>query len=117
MIPKHPLTNCFPDYDGPPGEVRPAVEYIEKKYQVRDLGCVCGTKCMWWLDCVMSKVTDITWCACVGMLQDIMERVCPGKKVYIHVIAARVRMDMKIAFGEVKETLKKITLAKKGRKK
>ena len=37
MIPKHPLTNCFPDYDGPPGDVRPAVEYIEKKYHVRDL--------------------------------------------------------------------------------
>lgn len=34
MIPKHPLTNCFPEYDGPPGEVRPALEYIEKKYQV-----------------------------------------------------------------------------------
>jgi len=81
MIPKYPLTNCFPDYDGPPGEVRPAVEFIEKKYQ------------------------------------DIMERVCPGKKVYINVIAARVRMDMKIAFGEVKETLKKITASKAGRKK
>jgi hypothetical protein len=52
-----------------------------------------------------------------GVRQDIMERVCPGKKVYIHVMAARVRMDMKIAFGEVKETLKKITAAKKGRKK
>jgi hypothetical protein len=35
MIPKHPLTNCFPEYDGPPGEVRPALEFIEKKYQVR----------------------------------------------------------------------------------
>jgi hypothetical protein len=29
------------------------------------------------------------------------------------VIAARVRMDMKIAFGEVKEQLKKISAAKK----
>jgi hypothetical protein len=28
------------------------------------------------------------------------------------VIAARVRMDMKIAFGEVKEQLKKLQLAK-----
>ncbi|CAE7466559.1 gpaH [Symbiodinium microadriaticum] len=80
MIPKYPLSNCFPEYDGPPGKVRPAVEFIEKKYQ------------------------------------DIMNRVCPGKKVFIHVIEARVRMDMKIAFGEVKETLKKITAARKGRK-
>lgn len=52
-----------------------------------------------------------------NLAQDIMERVCPGKKLYIQVIAARVRMDMKVAFGEVKETLKKITAAKKGRKK
>jgi GTPase SAR1 family protein len=79
MIPKYPLSYCFPEYDGPVGEVRPAVEYIEKKYH------------------------------------EIMARVCPGKQVYINVIAARVRMDMKIAFGEVKETLKKLTAAKKGR--
>ena len=66
--------------------------------------------------CVVPVLTLVVACLlCVA--QDIMERVCPGKKVYIHVIAARVRMDMKIAFGEVKETLKKITLAKKGRKK
>jgi hypothetical protein len=29
------------------------------------------------------------------------------------VIAARVRMDMKVAFGEVKEQLKKLSAAKK----
>ena len=28
--------------------------------------------------------------------------------MYIHVIAARVRMDMKIMFADVKETLKRI---------
>jgi hypothetical protein len=37
-------------------------------------------------------------------------------KVYMFVIAARVRMDMKIAFGDVKETMKKI-YQKKGKKK
>ena len=32
---------------------------------------------------------------------------CPGKAVHIHVIAARLRMDMKVACGEVKDELKK----------
>jgi hypothetical protein len=72
MIPKHSLKVCFPDYDGPDGDVRQALEFIEGKYR------------------------------------DIMNTHIPGKAVYIHIIAARVRMDMKIAFGEVKETLKKI---------
>lgn len=48
--------------------------------------------------------------------QKRMEVNCPGKKVYMFVIAARVRMDMKIAFGDVKETMKKI-YQKKGKKK
>eukprot|EP01041_Mallomonas_annulata_P010023 gene10023-20867_t len=72
MIPKTSLKVCFPEYDGPDGEVRPAVEFIENRYK------------------------------------KIMAENQPGKQVYIQVIAARVRMDMKIAFGEVKETLKKI---------
>ena len=37
-----------------------------------------------------------------------MQENVPGKIVYLHIIAARVRMDMKIAFGEVKEQLKKL---------
>jgi G-protein alpha subunit len=72
MIPKTPLTVCFPDYDGPAGEVRPALDFIEKRYKM------------------------------------IMQEHIPGKSVYLHIIAARVRMDMKIAFGEVKEQLKKL---------
>lgn len=72
MIPKYPLTVCFPEYTGPPGDVRTAVDYITMKYN------------------------------------QIVDRNCPGRKIYIHVIAARVRMDMKIAFGEVKEQLKKL---------
>ena len=40
--------------------------------------------------------------------RSIMNEVCPGKPVYIHVIAARLRQDMKIAFGEVREQLKKL---------
>lgn len=82
MIPKYSLKVCFPDYDGPDGEVRPALEYIQKQYN------------------------------------EIMQRHCPGKTVYLHVIAARLRMDMKVAFGEVKETLKKIYVVnEKGKKK
>jgi len=42
-----------------------------------------------------------------------MQENVPGKEVYTHVIAARVRMDMKIAFGEVKDTLKNIYQKKK----
>jgi hypothetical protein len=37
MIPKYPLSNCFPEYDGPPGEVRPALDFIEKRYNVAAL--------------------------------------------------------------------------------
>lgn len=32
MIPKYPLKNCFPEYEGPPGEVMPALEFIKSKY-------------------------------------------------------------------------------------
>jgi G-protein alpha subunit len=66
MIPKNPLKVCFPEYTGPPNEVRPALEFIEKRYKM------------------------------------IMQESVPGKPVYVHIIAARLRMDMKIAFGEVK---------------
>ena len=67
MIPKNPLKVCFPEYTGPPNEVRPALEFIEKRYKM------------------------------------IMQESVPGKPVYVHIIAARLRMDMKIAFGEVKQ--------------
>eukprot|EP00618_Florenciella_parvula_P032277 CAMPEP_0119464418 /NCGR_PEP_ID=MMETSP1344-20130328/25_1 /TAXON_ID=236787 /ORGANISM="Florenciella parvula, Strain CCMP2471" /LENGTH=352 /DNA_ID=CAMNT_0007496627 /DNA_START=332 /DNA_END=1390 /DNA_ORIENTATION=+ len=40
--------------------------------------------------------------------QKIMDEECPGKEVFISIIAARVRMDMKIMFADVKENLKKI---------
>jgi hypothetical protein len=43
-----------------------------------------------------------------GKYKAIMEEHVPGKNVYVHVIAARLRLDMKIAFGEVREQLKKL---------
>lgn len=39
--------------------------------------------------------------------KNIVERHTPGKPLPIHVVAARVRRDMKMAFGEVKDTLKR----------
>lgn len=33
MIPKFPLKTCFPDYDGPEGQVQPALQFIEQKYR------------------------------------------------------------------------------------
>jgi len=72
MIPKTPLTVCFPEYTGEPGKIQPALEYIEKKYK------------------------------------EIMQEHVPGKPVYVFIIAARVRLDMKVAFGEVKDQLKKL---------
>ena len=33
MIPKFPLKNCFPEYEGPLGEVRPALDFITAKYK------------------------------------------------------------------------------------
>jgi hypothetical protein len=47
---------------------------------------------------------------------DVAKKFCPNKKIYIQVIEARLRMDMKVAFGEVKEELKKIEAAKKAKK-
>uniref|UniRef100_A0A7S2Y0R1 Uncharacterized protein n=1 Tax=Fibrocapsa japonica TaxID=94617 RepID=A0A7S2Y0R1_9STRA len=43
----------------------------------------------------------------------VMEKHVPGKPVQIFVIAARVRMDMKMAFGEVKDEIKKIYQARR----
>jgi hypothetical protein len=37
----------------------------------------------------------------------IMEKHVPGKGLPISIIAARIRRDMKLAFGEVKDSLKK----------
>jgi hypothetical protein len=33
QIPKTSLKVCFPEYDGPDGETRPAIEFIEAKYK------------------------------------------------------------------------------------
>jgi hypothetical protein len=43
--------------------------------------------------------------------EDLMKEHGGGRQVYVHIIAARVRRDIKIAFGEVKETLKKLDAA------
>ena len=72
MIPLHPLTNCFPEYTGPPGQVRPALDFIAGKYRA------------------------------------IMAQSCPGKELPVQIVAARVRMDMKLALGDVKESLRDI---------
>jgi hypothetical protein len=70
-IKTYPLKKCFPEYDGPEGEMNPALEYVQKQFR------------------------------------DVMEKCVPGKQVPISIIAARIRRDMKMAFGEVKDTLKK----------
>ena len=57
------------------------------------------------LDCIKKKYSDI------------MQKHCPGKDFPIHIVAARVRMDMKNAFGDVKEEIKKIYKTKKMYKK
>lgn len=72
MIPQFPLSGCFSEYDGAPGDVRAALEFVKEKYR------------------------------------SVMRAHCPGKEIFIQVIAARVRMDMKVAFGEVKDTLKRL---------
>lgn len=46
----------------------------------------------------------------------VVEKHTPGKPLVIHVIAARVRRDMKMAFGEVKDQLKKEKGGGKGSK-
>ena len=33
----------------------------------------------------------------------VMEAAVPGKEIHAHVVAARVRMDMKVAWGDVKD--------------
>ena len=71
MIKKAPLKKCFADYQGPEGELNPALEFIQQKFR------------------------------------DVLHQHCPGKPLSIHIIAARVRRDMKMAFGEVKDNLKR----------
>ncbi len=39
--------------------------------------------------------------------RDVLHQHVPEKPLPIHIIAARVRRDMKLAFGEVKDNLKK----------
>lgn len=40
-----------------------------------------------------------------GKYREVMRQHCPGKDLPIHVIAARVRLDMKIMFSDVKQLL------------
>jgi len=47
----------------------------------------------------------------------VMQKHCPGKELGIHIVAARVRMDMKIAFNDVKDEIKNIYKTKKFYKK
>ncbi|CAN0273959.1 unnamed protein product, partial [Laminaria digitata] len=37
----------------------------------------------------------------------VMEAAVPGKEIHAHVVAARVRMDMKVAWGDVKDQVSK----------
>jgi len=39
---------------------------------------------------------------------DIYARNCPGRELQTFVVAARLRMDMKLAFGELKQTVKEL---------
>ena len=47
--------------------------------------------------------------------REVLHKSSPGKDVAIHIVAARVRMDMKIAFADVKDSLKKIYIKKQKR--
>lgn len=38
--------------------------------------------------------------------EKVMEAAVPGKELYAHVVAARVRMDMKVAWGDVKDQVR-----------
>jgi hypothetical protein len=70
MISEVSLRTCFPEYDGPDGEVAPAIDFIAEQFK------------------------------------SITAKFRPNYELNIHVIAARVRMDMKSAFGEVKDLIK-----------
>ncbi|CAN0374881.1 unnamed protein product [Discosporangium mesarthrocarpum] len=38
----------------------------------------------------------------------VMQMHCPRKQIHTHVVAARVRLDMKVAFTDVKDRIKVI---------
>jgi GTPase SAR1 family protein len=84
LILKHPLRKCFPDYDGAEGESLPALKCIEKHYR------------------------DIynSYHEAAGNYNKKKQPCDRPGGLYVQVIAARVRMDMKMAFGQVKDTLK-----------
>jgi len=79
MITKYPLQNTFPDYDGP-NEAIKALAFIEKKY--RDI---------YELYRGVDKKGNKT----------------KGGGLSVQIVSARVRMDIKQAFGDVKDKLKK----------
>jgi len=70
MISEVSLRTCFPEYEGPDGEVAPAIEFISSKFKA------------------------------------VMAKFRPNYELNVHVIAARVRMDMKMAFADVKDQVK-----------
>ncbi|CAM9999882.1 unnamed protein product, partial [Discosporangium mesarthrocarpum] len=67
MIRRIPLSVCFPEYRGKPGDVHEALAFVEKQYRT------------------------------------IVDATCPNKPLFVHVVAARVRMDMKVAWIDVKD--------------
>jgi len=93
MIKKYPLTKCFPEYTGPAGEALPALNFIEKKY--RDI--------YYSIHGQPKTEKKTSW---NGKVSKKKSTTVPKGGIFIQVIAARVRMDMKTAFAEVKDTLK-----------
>ncbi len=86
MIKAHPLNKCFAEYDGPVGEALPALSFIEKKY--RDM------------------YNNFHGIGLNGKI-DRGKGYQPGG-VFVSIIAARLRMDMKVAFAGLKDKLKQI---------
>jgi len=41
-----------------------------------------------------------------GQYRTLLDEFCPGKDISVHIITARVRMDMKLAFNDVKDQIK-----------
>ncbi|CAM9342168.1 unnamed protein product [Phaeothamnion confervicola] len=81
MIKKTPLSVCFPEFNGPGGDVHSAIEFSTR---------------------------FLADAFCAGRYREVAEATVPGKPLFVHVVAARVRMDMKVAWGDVKDQLKNI---------
>ncbi|CAB1100923.1 unnamed protein product [Ectocarpus sp. CCAP 1310/34] len=89
MIQEVPLSACFPEYGGPPGEVLPAISFIEGCLPADEMGMLSFTIALSNLFAVVNFPALLS-----GKCKSIMAQCCPHKNLSVTPICARVREDV-----------------------